>query len=645
MSLDPKIFDLLKHFGRTKPLCEIASADGTGEDQSNWIALRHDIDHDLDLALELAHHEHAMGIRATYFLLHTAPYWNDPDFILKCQQLKSYGHEVGLHFDIVTELADRSPDSVDGRLGQVLARLGGAVGPVVGIAGHGAKACYEFQCTNYWFWKELRPTNPMETEHLRSAEGPMLDDPKWQIPYPAGHRVKIHERDVDLWSVSMRGHGLDYEASALACDRYWTDTGGSWARSPNPMDHDLSTGRHMVMMHPIWWRGSTKTHFVLGADPQIRSNLASMIDRCTPATVFDEWTLTHTRVGTSVERSQEPLQPTAIRIKNALAHHNKLVAGDVVEFSTLLGPTRKEVFVDDGANDAQCCVWKIESPRRRLVQSALDLLQEHRSLYQHPEDPPLWDMDGRFWRSWAWMSREQRLQAHIQAAQSNGCDDREWTIPMNERSSRRSLLALADTLGLVVHPLMFEAWKQSNRGRLGKHSENTSSLYSGRTLWDDARCLTLLDGDQTRRRLETRWATATSDDASGSEQLTISWHSGQSSAPQAVIHIDLPETASSACPACVLGQIQIAELHGDLVRFFLQCFDAEGGLITRTALSDPGQPSLCGSESMNMFRFSRSIPAECQRVGLEILASKESFTGSIQIDSVEFRLSAVNLYK
>ena len=35
------------------------------------IALRHDVDHDLELALEMAHHEWRLGFKATYYLLHT----------------------------------------------------------------------------------------------------------------------------------------------------------------------------------------------------------------------------------------------------------------------------------------------------------------------------------------------------------------------------------------------------------------------------------------------------------------------------------------------------------------------------------------------------------------------------------------------
>ena len=80
------------------------------------IALRHDIDHDLDLALEMAHHEHERGIRATYFLLHTCDYWNDPRFTQKCAQLQDYGHEIGLHLNLLTEWFQGQRETLDSRL-------------------------------------------------------------------------------------------------------------------------------------------------------------------------------------------------------------------------------------------------------------------------------------------------------------------------------------------------------------------------------------------------------------------------------------------------------------------------------------------------------------------------------------------------
>ncbi|MEE9131736.1 MAG: hypothetical protein V3T84_17105, partial [Phycisphaerales bacterium] len=89
MTIKDDYFRYLDHIGTSVPMRELSAH----PEWSDAIALRHDIDHDLDLALEMAHHEHERGIRATYFLLHTCDYWNDPRFAVKCAQLEAYGHE------------------------------------------------------------------------------------------------------------------------------------------------------------------------------------------------------------------------------------------------------------------------------------------------------------------------------------------------------------------------------------------------------------------------------------------------------------------------------------------------------------------------------------------------------------------------
>jgi hypothetical protein len=65
--------------------------------------LRHDLDMSIDWGLELGALEQEMGIHSTFFVLHTRPYYREPDFILKCKQLQDMGHEVGLHFDTLSE--------------------------------------------------------------------------------------------------------------------------------------------------------------------------------------------------------------------------------------------------------------------------------------------------------------------------------------------------------------------------------------------------------------------------------------------------------------------------------------------------------------------------------------------------------------
>lgn len=63
--------------------------------------LRHDVDLDLDKALEMAEIEQSEGVSSTYmFLVGSKMYGiNNPDFLLKSRAIVSKGHDVGLHVD------------------------------------------------------------------------------------------------------------------------------------------------------------------------------------------------------------------------------------------------------------------------------------------------------------------------------------------------------------------------------------------------------------------------------------------------------------------------------------------------------------------------------------------------------------------
>jgi len=64
------------------------------------IVMRHDVDHDLSLALNFAKIEKELGISATYFIrLHAKynPYFSQNYLIIK--ELEKLGHELGLHHD------------------------------------------------------------------------------------------------------------------------------------------------------------------------------------------------------------------------------------------------------------------------------------------------------------------------------------------------------------------------------------------------------------------------------------------------------------------------------------------------------------------------------------------------------------------
>lgn len=63
--------------------------------------LRHDIDYDINMALNLAKIEHELGAKSTYFILLTSDFYNvcSVQTIRIIKQLHNYGHEIGLHFD------------------------------------------------------------------------------------------------------------------------------------------------------------------------------------------------------------------------------------------------------------------------------------------------------------------------------------------------------------------------------------------------------------------------------------------------------------------------------------------------------------------------------------------------------------------
>ncbi len=294
MSLKPELFDYLDHLGSTVTMREFSRR----PDQPDLITLRHDIDHDMHLALELAHHEHRLGLHATYYLLHTHDYFQDERFISKCRQLEAYGHEIGLHINLLTQWLRGEVDDIDLQLRDVLARLRAAGLTITTVSAHGDKACYEHGFSNYWIWRELRGDDPATSEHGRSAEGVMVDDPTWQVAYPAEHCLRRSDgARLELWCSSLEEHGLTCDAMHAPMDRYWTDSGGSWSRSDDPLQVDLAKGRHQVLMHPIWWRGPKRAIFVLSTARAGSKWLANFVDRAGSCKAVHEWTFNHRREG------------------------------------------------------------------------------------------------------------------------------------------------------------------------------------------------------------------------------------------------------------------------------------------------------------------------------------------------------------
>ncbi|HBL12198.1 MAG TPA: hypothetical protein DD379_12460 [Cyanobacteria bacterium UBA11162] len=289
MSLRPEYFRYLDHFGKTVTVRELSES----LHLPHLVALRHDIDYDLDLALEMSYWEHERGICSTYYLLHTAPYWNDERFLEKCLQIQDFGHEVGLHLNILTEWVKGEIQDVGLSLKKLILPLREGGVRLSGVSTHGDRLCYEWGFINYWCFSELKPSDPIKECGL-SAEGIPVKEEKFQIQYPESDQLINSEGErFNLWSISMNKLGLTYEAIHVPHNFYYTDSGGGWNRSVNPLDYSFKQGRHQVLIHPIYWRGEQKIYFFLSTARSGSKWLTNFLEQSTPLTARHELTLNH----------------------------------------------------------------------------------------------------------------------------------------------------------------------------------------------------------------------------------------------------------------------------------------------------------------------------------------------------------------
>jgi hypothetical protein len=130
------LWRLLAHVARGRRLLRFA--DAATDVPERFVLLRHDVDYSPEAALRLAELEAERGIRASYFVLPSSPYYNllSPAHAAFPGRLAELGHEVGLHYDVRFLRAfprERWLELLQ-RQAELLQDLSGA--PVVSIAMH-----------------------------------------------------------------------------------------------------------------------------------------------------------------------------------------------------------------------------------------------------------------------------------------------------------------------------------------------------------------------------------------------------------------------------------------------------------------------------------------------------------------------------
>ena len=204
------------------------------------VGLRHDVDERLDRACDFSRLESDRGLRATYFVLHTAKYWHRRDLIESFLGIQENGHEIGWHNDLVTLECVLGMDARD-HLTRELRRLRAAGLRIEGTAAHGSPLCYRYGYHNGYFFfpSELVDGFP-NREVVVGPHGPR--------PIPHG---TLDEFD------------LRYDAYHLNNTTYFSDAsfdsrGARWHTD----DLDLASlgpgTRAIVLTHPDHWDATSR---------------------------------------------------------------------------------------------------------------------------------------------------------------------------------------------------------------------------------------------------------------------------------------------------------------------------------------------------------------------------------------------------
>lgn len=209
------------------------------------LMIRHDIDHDLANALNIAEWEAERGIRTTYCLLHTAWYYGElqnnsyrhSDMLVEgIIRLTELGHEINLHNNLVTLALQKGVDPV--LLLKSELEFYDSIGvPITGTSTHGDALCRELNFRNWELFKECCDDR---------FGGPRIIE-------SGGKSCRVGE-------ISMFDMGLEYEAYDMGKDIYHTESGGNMrirentkARRKFGRANPEKGSTCGILTHPIWW--------------------------------------------------------------------------------------------------------------------------------------------------------------------------------------------------------------------------------------------------------------------------------------------------------------------------------------------------------------------------------------------------------
>jgi len=210
--------------------------------------LRHDVDDNINAAMQMAMLENENGIQSSYFLMPPSPaqgganYYGTlkdniivphPDLIEHAKRLQDWGHEVGLHNNIA-ELAIYLKRNIADLLHEQLDYFRSNGIAIHGTAAHGSPFFHDNMFISYEIFAQAGVKPGLER----------------------GRVVQLGDVTLQLHSLDMSDFGLSYEAYSLPFDIGINDSNCQWGggfvrRSKHPDLNSLTGERHVSAFQEV----------------------------------------------------------------------------------------------------------------------------------------------------------------------------------------------------------------------------------------------------------------------------------------------------------------------------------------------------------------------------------------------------------
>lgn len=212
----PDFFELMKYVSRRNIGIQ---EEGLG------IIMRHDVDDLLERSVAMAEVEAQFKVKATYFILNTAPYWSKNYWDLM-RYIQSLGHEIAWHNNVITQwLKCNKTHTVDFLITEVLMQFMENGFEIKGSASHGDGMCYQYNYVN----------NQAFTQFPKIG-------------------LNGKPNTLEYEQVDMHSYGLEYEAYAIPRDVYLSESGKKWRSKIKESDLENESNRTIILIHPQHWQ-------------------------------------------------------------------------------------------------------------------------------------------------------------------------------------------------------------------------------------------------------------------------------------------------------------------------------------------------------------------------------------------------------